>query len=56
MVSRLCGQVSEAVKITEGFGSKNTMKCFGLGVECSSGNGDEGDKSKEAFDGSCIIN
>ena len=40
-VLRLCGQVSEAVKIAKGFGSKTTMNYFGLGVEHSRGNGDE---------------
>lgn len=41
MLSRLCGQVSEAVEIAKGFGSKTATNYFGLGVEHSSGNGDE---------------
>lgn len=42
MLNRLYVQVLEAVKIARGFGSKTTVSPFGLGVECSSGNRDEG--------------
>ena len=49
MLCRLCGQVSEAVRIAKGFGSKTVKNCLGFGVECSSGSGDEGIDLRKPF-------